>query len=143
MVNVALALLKPHLPAPRQPAGWTAKAPLPGGDFPVQGFEVQVNSVGSRYPFLPPASARRLARAYGTLVPEILRSARSLADLGRHFGAGLTEAEVRYLMASEWAMTAADIVWRRSKLGLRLSSAEVEGIDDYMISAQASRQAAQ
>jgi glycerol-3-phosphate dehydrogenase len=55
-----------------------------------------------------------------------------MADLGQSFGASLTESEVRYLMSSEWACTAEDIVWRRSKLGLRLSSAEIAAIDDWI-----------
>jgi glycerol-3-phosphate dehydrogenase len=55
-----------------------------------------------------------------------------MADLGQSFGATLTESEVRYLMSSEWACTAEDIVWRRSKLGLRLSAAEIAAIDDWI-----------
>ena len=143
LAETAVAQLAPHLPPAKRPVSWTASAPLPGGDFPVQGFEAQVAAVRSRYPFLEPALARRLTRAYGTLVPSILKDAKSSADLGRAFGAGLTEAEVRYLMTSEWAQQADDIVWRRSKLGLRLSAAEIAAIDDYMKAARAARQAAQ
>ena len=73
-----------------------------------------------------------LCRAYGTKARVLLGSARSLADLGTDFGAGLTEAELRYLIAHEWACTAADVVWRRTKLGLRLSAAEVDAIDQAM-----------
>ena len=143
LAEAALAQLEPYLPAVRQQAGWTASASLPGGDFPVEAFDEQVSAVRSRYPFLSPNLARRLTRAYGTLVPSVLNDAKSLTDLGRLFGADLTEAEVRYLMASEWAHSAVDIVWRRSKLGLRLSTAEITTIDDYMRSARAARQAAQ
>ena len=71
-----------------------------------------------KYPFLPTAHANRLAHAYGTRAAKLLGSAKSMADLGQAFGATLTESEVRYLMANEWAATAEDIVWRRSKLGL-------------------------
>jgi glycerol-3-phosphate dehydrogenase len=84
------------------------------------------------YPFIGSAHANRLAHAYGTRATKLLGNAKSLADLGRSFGAGLTESEVRYLMASEWARTAEDVAWRRSKLGLRLSPAEIAALDDWM-----------
>ena len=71
-------------------------------------------------------------RAYGTRIDEVLGEARSPADLGQEFGAGLTEVELRYLMRAEWACTADDIVWRRSNLGLRLSAAEIAAIDDWI-----------
>jgi glycerol-3-phosphate dehydrogenase len=72
---------------------------------------------------------RRLARAYGTLTRGLLDGAKTADDLGQDFGAGLTEAELRYLRAQEWATTAADIVWRRSKLGLRLTQDQIDSID--------------
>jgi len=78
--------------------------------------------------------ANRLAHAYGTRAAKLLDDAKSSQDLGRSFGAGLTEAEVTYLIGSEWARTAEDIVWRRSKLGLRLSPAEIAAIDDWILS---------
>ncbi len=84
------------------------------------------------YAFLTPAHANRLAHAYGTRAAKLLGSAKSMADLGQAFGATLTESEVRYLMANEWARTAEDVVWRRSKLGLRLSADEIAAIDDWM-----------
>jgi glycerol-3-phosphate dehydrogenase len=84
------------------------------------------------YPFLPPAHASRLAHAYGTRAGKLLGNANSTADLGQAFGATLTEREVRYLMSVEWACTAEDVVWRRSKLGLRLSAAEIAAIDDWI-----------
>jgi len=77
---------------------------------------------------------RRLARAYGTRAPQILKGAREPSDLGRDFGAGLSEAELAYLVENEWAITAADVVWRRSKLGLRLTKDEIERIDAFMTS---------
>ena len=143
LAESALAMLAPHLPAARRAEGWTGRAPLPGGDFPVQGFAAQVDATRARYPFLEPALARRLVRAYGVLVPEILGGAKSQADLGRIFGADLTEAEIRYLAHREWAMTAEDIVWRRSKLGLRLSKTEIADIDDYLRVLLAAPQAAE
>jgi glycerol-3-phosphate dehydrogenase len=132
LAESALALLAPSLPAARRAEGWTGRAPLPGGDFPIDGFAAEVAATQARYPFLDPALAHRLVRAYGALVPEVLGDARSQADLGRTFGAGLTEAELRYLANREWAMTAEDVVWRRTKLGLRLTKGEIADIDDYM-----------
>jgi glycerol-3-phosphate dehydrogenase len=84
------------------------------------------------YPFLSSVHANRLAHAYGTRASKLLGNAKSMDDLGQAFGATLTEREVRYLMLSEWACTAEDIVWRRSKLGLRLSPAEIAAIDDWI-----------
>jgi glycerol-3-phosphate dehydrogenase len=143
LAESALALLAPHLPAPRRAGGWTAREPLPGGDFPVQGFDALVDATRSKYPFLAAALARRLVRAYGALVLEVLGAAKSQADLGRTFGADLTEAEVRYLARREWAMTAEDVVWRRTKLGLRLSKAEIADVDDYLKVLLAAPQAAE
>ena len=132
LAEAALAMLAPYLPAASQPAGWTAKAALPGGDFPVRGYEAQVEALAARHPFLGAALARRLVRAYGTLAGEIIGDAKSSADLGQAFGADLREAELRYLAKREWAMTAEDVVWRRSKLGLRLSKAQIAAIDEFM-----------
>jgi glycerol-3-phosphate dehydrogenase len=84
------------------------------------------------YPFLSSAHASRLAHAYGTRATKVLGAARSLADLGQSFGGTLTESEVRYLMLNEWACTAEDIVWRRSKLGLRLSASEIAAINNWI-----------
>ena len=81
---------------------------------------------------LPRVCANRLAHAYGTRAAKWLGNAKSPADLGQAFGATLTESEVRYLMASEWARTAEDVIWRRSKLGLRLSAGEVAALDDWI-----------
>jgi glycerol-3-phosphate dehydrogenase len=106
------------------PLHWTHRAPLPGGDLPARNFRRFVIDVRRRWRFLPITVARRLARAYGTRVEAIIGGARSFADLGEHYGAGLTAAEVDYLMRNEWAMTDEDILWRRSKLGLHMTEAE-------------------
>ncbi len=100
--------------------GWTASAPLPGGDMPGGDFDAYLATIIARYPGLPPALLRRLARAYGTRAPRILGDAAQRADLGRDFGGGLTAAEVDYLIDQEWARTAEDILWRRSKLALHV-----------------------
>ncbi|MGE0750453.1 MAG: glycerol-3-phosphate dehydrogenase [Variibacter sp.] len=103
---------------------WTAGAPLPGGDFAWDGVPAQVAQARSRWPFLTESQALRLVRAYGTRLERILGTATNAQALGADFGHGLTEAEVRYLMQHEWAETAEDVLWRRSKLGLHLSAAE-------------------
>jgi glycerol-3-phosphate dehydrogenase len=112
--------------------GWTAKAPLPGGDMDVSAVAALSAELVRKHPFLSPAHANRLAHAYGTRAARWLGNAKSIGDLGQSFGATLTESEVRYLMASEWALTAEDIVWRRSKLGLRLSPAEIAALEDWI-----------
>jgi glycerol-3-phosphate dehydrogenase len=112
---------------------WTKQAPLPGGDFPVDGFEDLADTLGRNFPFLTPAHARRLSHLYGTLAPRILAGATSLADLGRSFGGDLTEAEVRYLMAHEWARSADDVLWRRTKCGLRLTRQEAAALDGFIV----------
>ena len=122
----------PYLRGTKAAEGWTAKSPLPGGDLDVSAIAALAAELIRDYPFLTPAHANRLAHAYGTRAAKLLGSARSMADLGQSFGATLTESEVRYLMVSEWARTAEDIVWRRSKLGLRLSAAEIAAIDDWI-----------
>ncbi len=134
LAEAALGKLAPHLGAPHgEPAGWTGRVSLPGGNFPADGFEALLLATRRRYPFLGEAHARRLLRAYGTCVADILQDADSMADLGRIYGADLTEAELRYLVRTEWVRTAADAVWRRSKLGLRLSTDEIAAIDAALL----------
>lgn len=131
LAEAALTKLQEALPVKGQV--WTAGATLPGGDFDVEGFEALVERLAKDYPFLRPATAQRLARAYGTRSWQLLGQAGSDTDLGRVFGADLTETEVDYLMRAEWARRASDIVWRRSKLGLRMTQAEIAALDDWMI----------
>ncbi|MEM7775543.1 MAG: glycerol-3-phosphate dehydrogenase [Pseudomonadota bacterium] len=116
----------------RETVDWTASEPLPGGDFPFDGYDDLAAAIAGSYPFLETSHVRRLVRCYGTLTREILGDAQSLEDLGTQFGAGLSEREVEYLRAREWAMTADDILWRRSKLGLRLSTAERVALADWL-----------
>lgn len=98
----------------------------------VQAVATLVADLGKTYPFLSDAHAKRIAHAYGTRAQTMLAGATSLADLGQDFGGTLTEREVRYLMTNEWALTAEDIVWRRSKLGLRMSAAEIAALDAWI-----------
>ncbi|TIT70049.1 MAG: glycerol-3-phosphate dehydrogenase, partial [Mesorhizobium sp.] len=86
----------------------------------------------SAYPFLDQRLARRLTRLYGTRAQVLLGLAKSIADLGRNFGGDLHEAEVRYLVENEWAVTAEDVLWRRTKRGLHLSREQVSALDEFM-----------
>ncbi|MFN3433077.1 MAG: glycerol-3-phosphate dehydrogenase [Sphingomonas sp.] len=124
----ALAKLAPAFPA----AGgdWTATAPLPGGDF--ADIDALLARLGAHYPALPATLLRRLARAYGTDAAVLLGEARDPADLGRHFGADLYAREIDWLVAREWATSAEDILYRRSKLGLHLPAGTAEAIDAYL-----------
>lgn len=98
----------------------------------MQEYDALSERTRQRYPFLAELTVRRLVRAYGTRVTKILNDAKSAADLGKIFGADLSEAEVRYLAQTEWALSADDILWRRSKLGLRFSPDEVAELDDFL-----------
>jgi glycerol-3-phosphate dehydrogenase len=113
-------------------ARWTKGARLPGGDFPATGYEPLVEQLASDYPSLDRTLMRRLARAYGTRARLVLGDSATAADLGRHFGADLYQREVDHLVADEWASSAADILWRRSKLGLRLTTDEAAALDAYL-----------
>ncbi len=102
----------------------TAHTPLPGGE--------PGEDLSGQFSWMDPDLLRRLARAYGSRVHRVIGSAASTADLGSHFGAGLYEAEVDYLRRVEWARTADDILWRRTKLGLRMNAAEREALARYL-----------
>jgi glycerol-3-phosphate dehydrogenase len=114
---------------------WTRESCLPGGDFAVDGVARLIVQARRSWPFLGETHARRLVQAYGTRISRILGSAKRLDDLGPRLGADLTGAEVRYLMDQEWAQTADDVLWRRSKLGLRVSAEERERLAKFMADA--------
>ncbi|WP_112437066.1 glycerol-3-phosphate dehydrogenase [Rhizobium sp.] len=113
-------------------APWTAKSHLPGGDFPAQGYEAEVRKLKGSYPFLIDTHARRLVRRYGTKAAVLLGQARGTEDLGRCFGSDLYEVEVRYLIEREWARHADDVLWRRTKEGLRLTREQAAVLEEYM-----------
>ncbi|TAJ29550.1 glycerol-3-phosphate dehydrogenase [Bosea sp. (in: a-proteobacteria)] len=134
LAEAAIGKLAPHAPwAARAP--WTVSGALPGGDFAIDGFEGLVSQIAQAHPWLEPRTVTRLVRLYGTRAREVLAGARDHAGLGRHFGADLYENEVRYLMRAEWACRAEDVLWRRSKLGLRLDQAQREALDAFMLGA--------
>ena len=111
---------------------WTHDAPLPGGDFPVDGRDDLVAGLIADYPLLTEAWARRLVKAYGTEARLILDDAKAASDLGQDFGATLTAAEVDWLVTREYARSAEDVLWRRSKLGLRLDADQQAALAAYM-----------
>ena len=109
---------------------WTGRTPLPGGAFE-GGFEDFVLRQGEKYPFLCEDHLLRLCRSYGTRMDTWLEGASSMQDLGRDFGGTLTEREAQYLIAHEWAKTAEDILWRRTKCGLHMDEAEREAFREW------------
>jgi len=130
LAEAALAKLAPALPGVGE--AWTAGKALPGGDFPVDGASDLATDLLRDYPFMSERWAARLVRAYGADAWSILGQAKQAEDLGRCFGWDLTEAEVCWLMAREWARTTDDVLWRRSKLGLRLTKCEQEALAAFM-----------
>jgi glycerol-3-phosphate dehydrogenase len=115
---------------------WTARSALPGGDFQQAQFETEVEDAREHWKFLGPDQARRLVSAYGSRLDQVLGEARETADLGLSFGSHLTETEVRYLMAREWARFPDDILWRRSKLGLTIAPEDRERLAVFMADAR-------
>jgi glycerol-3-phosphate dehydrogenase len=111
---------------------WTAKAPLPGGDLPHGDVEGFIQDLHRSARWLPADVARRYARAYGSRVSKLLAGARRLEGLGEHLGNGLYEAEVEYLRRHEWAMTAEDILWRRSRLGVHVDADTVARLEAWL-----------
>ncbi|NBW74580.1 MAG: glycerol-3-phosphate dehydrogenase [Sphingomonadaceae bacterium] len=131
LAEEAVDLMAGRLPALSGKA-WTRSRALPGGDFPLDGLEPLKAALTARYPFLDAGTVDRVARAYGTRAESWLNGAEGWQALGKNFGAGLTAAEVEFLRSEEWAESAEDILWRRTKLGLRLSAAEQKELADYL-----------
>ncbi len=141
----ALERLLPRLggePGGKAGAAWTAGATLPGGDIAGADFEAFYTAWRHRRPWLPEGLARRYARAYGTRADVLLGDAEGMSDLGQHLGEDLYAAEVDYLTAHEWARTAEDILWRRSKLGLHLAEVTQERLAAYLDTGASARGAA-
>jgi len=119
------------------PPPWTAGSTLPGGDFPPDGFDDLVAETVGRWPFLAMPHARRLVHAYGRRLERMLKGAQSMDDLGPRFASDLTGAEVRYLVENEWAQSADDVLWRRSKLGLTATPEQHTALGQFIASMQA------
>jgi glycerol-3-phosphate dehydrogenase len=130
LAEAALDKLAPCFPG--LPDRWTAGRPLPGGDFACDGVAAMIAALKTDYPFLSDYWSRRMVKGYGTEARKILGGARSARDLGREFGATLTAAEVDWLVIHEFARTAEDIVWRRTKLGLRMTAQQIDDLTRYL-----------
>jgi glycerol-3-phosphate dehydrogenase len=131
LAESAVERLSPYLPQLVGP-GWTRDKALPGGDFPMDKAGSLAASFLADYPFLPEPVIRRLVRSYGTRARTWLGNATSLADLGEYFGHGLYAREVDYLIGSEWARSGDDILWRRTKLGLRFAPDEIAALERHV-----------
>ncbi len=129
LARQAVDRIAPLLGAPI--SDWTGREALPGGDIPNGDFDTYLRTLRQARPWLPEDMAWRLVRNYGTEVERMLGQAASLDDLGEHFGADCYEAELRYLADHEWAMTAEDAIWRRTKLGLVLDTAQRERVNAW------------
>jgi glycerol-3-phosphate dehydrogenase len=116
---------------------WTADAALPGGNFDNQ-HSLQT-SLQRQYNWLPRKIINRYVRSYGTLSHEICAGLNSLEDMGQHFGAGLYQREVEYLIKNEWAVTLEDIIWRRSKLSLQLTPTEKSTLENFLVTLTTSK----
>ncbi len=124
---------------PQARAAWTRGAPLPGGNVGDNGLNQLAQDLATAVPQLGLTTSKRLARTYGTVARTIVADIAKPEDLGIHFGAGLYEREVRHLVDNEWAMTADDILWRRTKLGLRLNEQECRRLSDWLSARTPSR----
>lgn len=129
LAESALEKIGEHFP--NLPGRWTAGVPLPGGDFEVGRVNDLLASIQARYPFLTKKEASRLLKTYGTEVFDVLGQATSAAALGKDFGAGITTAELDWVKRHEWVQTGEDFLWRRTKVGLRLSVKERAVISAY------------
>jgi glycerol-3-phosphate dehydrogenase len=136
LAEAALKQIGPFFPAGPP---WTAGFKLPGGEFEPDGFDALVAETRARWPFLSEQHARRLVRAYGSRAECILGSAQSMDDLGARFTGDLTGAEVRYLVEHEWAQTADDVLYRRTKIGLKASEDEFAALGHFMVSLTAQK----
>ena len=116
---------------------WTRTSTLPGGDFGPKSFDAEVRRLGMDYPSLPASLVRRLMRLYGTRARVLLGERKTIEALGQHFGADLYATEVDYLVANEWARTAQDVLWRRTKLGLKVGPEDVARLEGYLSGAVA------
>ncbi|TCU29353.1 L-erythritol 4-phosphate dehydrogenase [Rhizobium azibense] len=119
---------------PHMGADWTEKAPLPGGEIPNTDYETFANSLRDAYPWMPRKLVHHYGRLYGARTRNVIAGATCIQGLGRHFGGQLYEAEARYLVATEWAATAEDILYRRTKHYLHLSEAEIAAFGEWFAS---------
>ena len=131
-----LSKLQAYLP--QMQSAWTSHAALPGGEFAVSEVNAIIQQLQSDYAFLDAAWAHSLIRRYGKRAWNMLGNAQSKADLGQDFGATLTEREIGFLQVEEWARTAEDILWRRSKIGLHMTATQRQAVSDWFTAQGAS-----
>jgi glycerol-3-phosphate dehydrogenase len=130
LAEEALELLAPRLDASRR--GWTARAPLPGGDMPRADFSAYARAAARRYPWLDKLLRARYLRLYGTRIDALLQDAAQSGDLGEEVVPGLFAREILFLQQTEWALSAEDILWRRTKLGLHLPADSAARVDQWL-----------
>ena len=133
LAEPALRHLKPFLP--QMVDDWTTRVPLGGGgigSYGKEAYEQWLQAQANNYPWLAKTLLERLGRAYGSQLHEVLAGATAMADMGRFFGADLYQIEVEYLLAKEWACSGEDILWRRSKLGLYFTPAQVDKLEAFV-----------
>jgi glycerol-3-phosphate dehydrogenase len=131
--EAAFVKLSAHLnDTAKAKAGWTGKEALPGGDMPWDGAPALARELRAKHPALGEAQALRLVRTYGTRVWKVFASVKSAEDLGRDFGAGLTEAELIYMRDHEWVHDAVDALYRRTKLGLHMSAEQRAAVEAWL-----------
>ena len=126
----ALRELAPFFPGMK--GAWTASEPLPGGDLPAANLAAWIAELRARYPAIDASIVTALAHRHGSRATRLLGDAKSMADLGRDFGAGLTQREVDYLVREEWAVTAEDVLWRRTKCGLPMTQGQRDAVAEYL-----------
>ena len=130
LAEQALALISAS--HPQATKNWTGGVALPGGNFSVKDIPSMISKLKADYAFLDDIWANRLIRAYGSEAKDVLQNAEKVEDLGEHFGASLTEREVLWLIEQEFAGTAEDVVWRRTKLGLTMDKNQISRLDEFI-----------
>ncbi len=130
LAEAVLKKLKLYFPA--MGSSWTEGAPLPGGDFAVDGFSNLVEQLLENCPCLSEKHATRLVRYYGTCAFKIVTGIKTEVELGTHFGGDLFGCEVEYLLENEWARSADDVLWRRSNMGLYLREDQKENLERWI-----------
>jgi D-erythritol 1-phosphate dehydrogenase len=130
LAEQALRELAPFFPDMKKP--WTRSEPLPGGDMVRGDFAAFERVLRARYASIDPDLLSALARRHGTRSSRVLGNANTVADLGPHFGDTLFAAEVEYMIAEEWATSAEDILWRRTKCGLHMTASERDAVAQYL-----------
>jgi glycerol-3-phosphate dehydrogenase len=130
LAEEALEKIMPFFPGREDRGPWTAGEALPGGDVPH--FNAFRDEMHAKYARLGRELVEGVVRRHGSRAPRVLGEAHGIEDLGKHFGGGLTQREVEYLVTDEWAETAEDILWRRTKCGLHMNAAERESVGEFL-----------